>query len=306
MTVFDHGVSLYRRTLKRVKPLHRAIHGMMTRTLIPYLEARRNFRTMPDDPFWFRVELLTDNHEVETTAQLEKLVTSGMVALDVGAHVGYYTRRISKLVGPGGRVVAFEPHPRNHRLLKHNVGKLRNVTLQDVALTEQEGTAQLYDYLMMSASGSLHYDESMRDVQQQQRDQADYAPRLETDFQPQKFDVRTAPGDDILRMLGIEQIDFIKMDIEGAEIDALRGLQQTIQQSPHLHLIMEYNPLGLRAFGHDPATAIEEVLDMGFDTVEVVEGDGTLRDITEDAEALDTLTADLVTHMGVVNLLFTR
>src|SRR5690606_17306391 len=99
----------------------------------------------------------------------------------------------------------------------------KNVTLMQVALAEEEGTAELYDYLMMSASGSLHYDETLRDVQlsSTQRD-VDFAPRLDNDFQPQTYTVRTAPIDDLMAEIGIKQVDVVKMDIEGAEMGALR------------------------------------------------------------------------------------
>src|SRR5690606_29553624 len=125
-----------------------------------------------------------------------RLIKSGMTVLDIGAHVGYYTRRASDMVGKNGRVIAFEPNPNNHAMLKTNVGQRQNVTLLQVALAEEEGTAELYDYLMMSASGSLHYDETLREVQLSttQRD-VDFAPRLDNDFQPQKYTVRTAPVD---------------------------------------------------------------------------------------------------------------
>ena len=70
-------------------------------------------------------------------------------------------RRYAKALGANGRILAFEPHPRTFATLQHNVQHLPQVTAVQLALADQEGTAELHDYLMMSASGSLHYDESM-------------------------------------------------------------------------------------------------------------------------------------------------
>lgn len=304
-SLMDWSLRLYRRTVKRVRPLHEATHWLMSRSVIPLLEHRHQFHTLPDDPFWFRLELLTGRHEVETTHWLRSLAQSGMTVLDVGAHVGYYTRLASALVGTEGQVIAFEPHPRNVQMLRHNTAHLPNVSVQPVALAEQAGTAELHDYLMMSASGSLHFDERLRDVQRAQMTDYDIAPRARG-FQPQTYTVPTARADDLLAMMGVTRVDLIKMDIEGAELGALRGMAATIARSRPLALIMEYNPMGLKAFGHDPEAALQEVLALGFDRLAVIEADASLTDYTSRPHELHALTQTLVQHMGVVNLLIQR
>lgn len=306
MRVLNSSLSLYRKTVKRFKPAHAAIHRIMDGLVIPILQIVKGFRTIEDDPFWFRLELLTNRHEIETTAQLAQLVKPGMVVLDIGAHVGYYARKFSALVGEKGRVIAFEPHPRTHQVLKQNVEKLSNVTSLQMAVAEQEGTAELYDYLMMSASGSLHYDESMADLQRSQMSANDIAPRKDGSFQMQKFSVRTVPIDDCLKELGITQVDFIKMDIEGAEMGALRSMKQTIANSPKLALIMEYNPQALKAFGFEPVEALAEILSMGFTGMQAINPDGSLSDWTRDTRTIQAMTQSLLQNMSVLNLLFTR
>lgn len=302
--VFDAGLKLYRKTFKRLRPVHVTLHRLMTGTIIPTLERLKSFKTMPDDPFWFRLELLTSRHERETTAQIDRLVKPGMVVLDIGAHVGYYARRCARLVGESGRVIAFEPHPRTFKTLSENVAGAPNVTPLQLAVAEDEGSAELYDYLMMSASGSLHYDESLLDLQKSQVGDADIAPRIANDFPVEKFTVRTRPVDAVLAEMGIQRADVVKMDIEGAEMSALRGMQTIIANSPGLALIMEYNPQALKAFGCDPEGAISEVRAMGFAQVQVIETNGTLTDLSE--ARLSSLTQRLMAHMDVVNLLFIR
>jgi len=307
MRVFDSSLTLYRKTVKRFKPAHIAIHWVMSHLVIPLLEAVKGFKTIPDDPFWFRLELLTNRHEMETTQHVEQMVKPGMVILDIGAHVGYYARLFAQLAGEGGQVIAFEPHPRTHEVLKTNVDKLKNVTPLQLAVAEQEGTAELYDYLMMSASGSLHYDESMADLQRAQIGEYDIAPRQSSEFEMQTFNIKTVPIDKCLMELGIEQVDFVKMDIEGAEMGALRSMKQTIAKSPNLALIMEYNPQALKAFDYDdPTQALADVLGMGFTRMQAINPDGSLTDWTNDPATVQAQTQSLLTHMGVVNLLFTR
>lgn len=305
--ILELSVELYRKTLKRVRGFHRALHWLSKTILFPVLERVQGFRTMPDDPFWFRLELLTGRHEPETDAQLQRLIMPRMTVLDIGAHVGYYTRMASNKVGEKGRVIAFEPNPTNHDMLRKNTNHRTNVTLMQVALAEAEGSAELYDYLMMSASGSLHYDEKLRDVQLSttSRD-VDFAPRLDDTFEPRKYTVRTASVDDLMAELGITRVDVVKMDIEGAEMGALRGMRQTIADSPNLALVMEFNPLGLQAFDNNPTDALREVLAMGFSSLSVIETDGTLTDYTQRMEELDDLTEQLMRDMSVVNLLLTR
>ncbi|HEX6386907.1 MAG TPA: FkbM family methyltransferase, partial [Anaerolineae bacterium] len=276
MRLFDLSLSLYRRSLKRLRPVHLAIHQLMTHVVIPFLEKSEGFHTMPDDPFWFRLELLTGRHEAETMRHVERLVRPGMVVLDVGAHVGYYALRCAQLVGQSGRVVAFEPHPRTFKVLSDNVRGYGNVTPVQVALAETEGTAELHDYLIMSASGSLHYDQSMIDLQRSRLAASDVAPRIAHNFPVQTFTVRTMPADACLAELSIERVDVIKMDIEGAEVSALRGLRQTIGNSPGITLIMEYNPQALKAFGFRPEEALSEVRGLGFQQMQVIENDGRL------------------------------
>lgn len=305
--ILQLGVDIYRKTFKRIRGFHRAMHWMSMYLLFPMLEAIQGFRTMTDDPFWFRFELLTGRHESETASQLKQLIKPGMTVLDIGAHVGYYARMASDIVGESGRVIAFEPNPHNHAMLKENVGQRKNVTLMQLALAEEEGTAELYDYLMMSASGSLHYDETLRDVQLSttERD-VDFAPRLDDEFEAKTYTVRTAPVDGLMAEIGVTQVDVVKMDIEGAEMGALRGMKEIIANSPDLALVMEYNPLGLKAFDNIPHESLQEVLDMGFSSLFVIETDGTLTDYTRESDKLYQLTEQLMSDMSVVNLLLRR
>ena len=306
MSISDFGLKLYRKTVKRFYPAHAATHWVMTHLIIPVLETTKRFKTIKEDPFWFRLELLTNRHETETMATLDKLIQPGMTVLDIGAHVGYYTHRYAPKVGENGRILSFEPHPRTFAVLKHNVSHFDNVTLQQLALAEHPGTAELHDYLIMSASGSLQFDEGMKDLLKSQVSDSDIAPRISKDFPDKTFSVETKPVDDCLETMGITQVDVVKMDIEGAEIGALRGMKRTIARSRDMALVMEYNPQALEGFGHNPIEALSEVIGMGFKQVQIIEADGSLTDVTENIALLENMTEKLKVNMGVVNLLLQR
>lgn len=305
MRVLDTSLWLYRKTVKRIRPAHSAMHRVMERLLLPALERSKDFQTIAEDPFWFRLELLTRQHERETRQLLARLAQPGMAALDVGAHVGYYTRLLAERTGAAGRVIAFEPHPRTHDVLKQNVRRLANVKTLQLAAAEGDGSAELFDYLMMSASGSLHYDAGLAHQQRAQMGAGDLTPRQEAGFEMQRYGVRTVAIDDCLAELGVARVDLVKMDIEGAELAALRGMKRTIAASPRLALVMEYNPAALAAFGHEPVAALREVRALGFDRVRAIEAGGRLRD-WGDAGLVAGETARLQAGMGVVNLLLER
>ncbi len=305
MRALNISLWLYRKTVKRIQPAHRAMHRLLDLVLLPGLERAGNFRTIREDPFWFRLELLTRQHEVGTRRLLSQLVQPGMVVLDIGAHVGYFTRLCSRWAGESGRVIALEPHPETHQALRQNTRKLPNVTALRLAASEAEGSAELYDYLLMSASGSLHFDETLAQQQQSQMGAGDMAPRRQTGFKPQRYRVRTVALDDCLAELGLERVDVVKMDIEGAELAALRGMRGLIADSPGMALVMEYNPRALRAFGQEPVAALDEVLGMGFARMRLIKADGTLRDWSN-GSLVARETARLEASMGVVNLLLKR
>ena len=305
MRALDASLRLYRKTLKRIRPAHLAMHRLMAGMVLPGLERARDFKTIDDDPFWFRLELLTGQHETETRRALEQLTEPGMVALDIGAHIGYHTRLLARQVGAEGRVIALEPHPRTFETLLQNTRDLPNVTALQAAAAEAQGSAELHDYLMMSASGSLHYDQALAHQQRARMGAGDVAPRGAEGFEPQRYRVQTLTIDDCLDQLPSARVDIVKMDIEGAELAALRGMRRTIAASPDLALVMEYNPSALKAFGHEPVAALDEARQLGFASIEAIEADGSLTDWSDPA-LVERETARLLRDLGVVNLLLRK
>lgn len=148
------------------------------------------------------LRILGGTYEPEQTRLFREHITAGATVLDVGAHVGYYTVLSAVLAGPRGRVVAFEPNPSNHSFLERHVAlnRLNNVTVENVAVADTNGTAS-FAFGTGSGTGRL---QSGGDLE-----------------------VRTIRLDDFCRERGV-QPGFIKIDVEGAELDVLRGAAETV------------------------------------------------------------------------------
>lgn len=150
---------------------------------------------------------------------LSNIVRSGDRVLDAGANQGYYTIRLGTIVGPEGRVVAFEPNPELYELLEVNVdinAYRSRCQLFRKALGEQSGTAQLtFGYNNMGA-GTI-------------------APQLA--HGTQAVDVEVVRGDDVLAPDTV--FDVMKFDVEGFEPEAAAGLGGVIARSPHAAIVLE-------------------------------------------------------------------
>jgi FkbM family methyltransferase len=129
---------------------------------------------------------------------------NGDVVVDIGAHIGYYTIHAAKSVGPDGLVVSVEPDPRNFELLKKNVEyhNLQNVKLMNCALSSYEGSAlfglsnnPLFSQLISKDASSEH----------------------------SRYSVDVTTLDNLCRDLNINQINWLKIDVENGALDVLKG-----------------------------------------------------------------------------------
>lgn len=120
------------------------------------ISAAKGFR-LPDEPlqpFAISIPMLIGTYEKETVRLIKKMVRPGMTVIDGGAHAGYFTRLLSNLVGPLGRVLAFEIHPDTLKLLRHNTRSLANVEIISAALGPSDGIATLYESIALSSGHS--------------------------------------------------------------------------------------------------------------------------------------------------------
>lgn len=94
----------------------------------------------------YRFEMLLGWYEYPTILWVDRLVRPGMFVVDIGAHIGYFSRLLARLVGSTGNVLAFEPSPENFLLLVHNLSQRQshNVLPIQAAVAEKSGRQLLY------------------------------------------------------------------------------------------------------------------------------------------------------------------
>lgn len=150
--------------------------------------------------------------------------------LDVGANVGHYSA--SFLVSfPRGRVFAFEPHPKNFEAIAKTLAKT-GCTAENVAVGARRCELPLYDYADGRA-GSTH---------------ASLNSKVITDFhqaQAQSIMVPVITLDDYCEERSIEKIDLLKIDVEGHELEVLRGAQALIDAGRIEMIQFEFNFLNI-------------------------------------------------------------
>ena len=149
-------------------------------------------------------------------------MSRGDTVLDVGANVGQYCALLAEVVGPEGRVIAFEPAPRTFRILESVVGGLRlsNVEAFRLALADVDGTAQFADVLDddgLPDSGLAHLVETTT---------------------PGTVEVPVARLDSLCgTTLRVDRCSLLKIDTEGAELLVLRGASAFLEAHRPMILI---------------------------------------------------------------------
>ena len=261
----------YRTTLKRFTGLHRQLYRFGSAFALPALERLSGFRTPADDPLEFRCRLLFGLHERETAAVIRRLARPGATALDLGAHVGYYTRLLSRCVGPQGRVIAFEPHPRQYELLVANLRGRANVRAVRKAAAASSGAATLFDALPETASSSLVRRSDRAHWCATHVQGRELAPRLRDGFTPKAFAVETVAIDQWLSEAGVDHVDFVKIDVEGAEATVLHGMSATLSGSRPMAMVIELNPETLSAFQSSPQELLGNLRSFQFDLYTIEE-----------------------------------
>ena len=211
----------------------------------------------------WRFEILQRYFEWESLAWVRRLVKPGMTVVDIGANVGYYTRFLSELVGPTGRVFAFEPNRQNLAVLTRNVSRRRysNVQVLPFAVSNTDDGAYLY----ISPGHSNH---SLIEGYTHAEN---------------KLWVDTIRLDTFLGQMDSARVNFIKLDVEGGESLALEGMKETILGSPGVRLLVEFNPAAIRAGGRTREQFLQQITDLGL-AWKAIYYDGSLGDLPRDNE----------------------
>jgi FkbM family methyltransferase len=158
-------------------------------------------------------------YEQDKTKLIRRLLRPGMTFSDVGANKGDFTLLAAKVVGPAGNVISIEPEPENYAYLRASIelNGYRNIRTFALALSDSDGTSRL----RLAPKSGAH--------------------TLSPD---QKIGNNTVPVtattlDSLLDRSAIAKVDLIKIDVQGWELQVLRGARRTLRSNPAAVLLLD-------------------------------------------------------------------
>ncbi len=201
--------------------------------------------------------LASGAYEQSIADLLSATLCSGMVVLDVGAHIGYFSLVAAKHVGSTGRVWSFEPDPENRLSLERNIeanDMAGRVSVVPLAVTHTIGGGDLYRIADDTGSSTLH-------------------PSMDAKSKP--IAVATTSLDAWAEAKGWPSVDFVKIDTEGAEGAVLAGMANLIKRNPDIVIVLEFQADALEAAGEDPLDFLMRLLEMTSGHVELLKDRGS-------------------------------
>ncbi len=195
-------------------------------------------------PLYFAYKRYSDRARISF---IRDNISTGDVVLDIGANIGFYSKLFSQLVGDKGKVIAFEPDALNYKRLSDNVKGLPNVELHQAAVGDTNETIQLY------YSDELNVDHQTYDIGE---------GRSVVDVKSMRLDDLIA--EDV-------SIRFIKIDIQGYDFKAMKGMKRILSQSSAMAILGEYWPFGIDKAGDAPLDYLTYLENHGFE-VEILDG----------------------------------
>lgn len=189
-------------------------------------------------------------------AVLRRRLTPGAVCIDVGANIGYFTTLASRLVGPTGRVIAFEPLPSSFRrcLVHVQLNHCSNVEVHQLALSDREGVTTLYEPQLGRGRDLC----TVRPV----ATQGTASGTIE-------HQVRTVRLDEFLDSVTASRVNFIKLDVEGAELLALHGMERLLGSCPDLEVLCEVTDSFLKELGGSERELLRYLSEVGYSAYRV-------------------------------------
>jgi FkbM family methyltransferase len=214
--------------------------------------------------FWAVVR----QHPGEDECRLfESLLPRGGVTFDVGANIGLYTVLVAKR--SQARVIAFEPMHRYCAAWHQNVelNGVRNATLFQCAVSDSAGLSDFTCDLTKPLNN--------RFVTASAASDGDLRTR-----------VSTITLDQAIACLGVERVDLLKIDVEGAEPKVLRGAAQALKDHRITNIYMEFIIEFMEEMGEDPKAVYDQLRDLGY-AIHAINPDGTIGAALSKDQAID-------------------
>ena len=170
--------------------------------------------------------------EIDEQNIMRLVVSNGDIAFDIGANIGMHAVLLSALIGPEGQLFIFEPNPELLPTLSRTVNGLKNTTLHPLALSNQSQEAPLF----------VPSDHSMASL-------ADWTKGRTDVGETHVLTCKVRRLDDLISSGAVPRPDFIKCDVEGAELMVFQGSHQTLNRVDGPIILFEANVYNSRAFG---------------------------------------------------------
>ena len=181
--------------------------------------------------------------EADELRAARKFLKKDSIVLDIGANIGWHCLSLSENV-PKGQIIAFEPSPKTFVILKNNIviNDVKNVKLYNFAISDKQKERLFYYYPTESGSSSFM--------------------DLHSDIKRKKIRSKTKRLDDFIGRI-VSKIDFIKCDVEGAEIFVIKGALKTIKKNLPV-LLLEMLRKWSAKFGYHPNDIIKILSNIGY------------------------------------------
>jgi FkbM family methyltransferase len=218
---------LFRILLKvilRLYPIERGKYTILTKYYFPYLLPPKGTRKISTLKYKIKMDLdlneylqsylyFFGSYELPTLKLIRRLLKSSYTVFDIGANVGYTSLIFAKFIGDTGKIYGFEPEIKNYDTFVKNINlnKLINVYPQKFAVADDNKTIKLY--LSKNENDGIH------------------STLLHTDTLSENYEeVDAIKIDDFVQKNNIDIINFVKIDVEGAEIDVIRGMKKVMKE----------------------------------------------------------------------------
>jgi FkbM family methyltransferase len=191
-----------------------------------------------------------------------QIIQPNDTVLDIGANIGYYSSIASRLVGEGGKIYAFEPEQRNFKILKLNVlnSEIGNTICINQAVANYVGECTLH----LSPENLGHHS------------------FLDNINYTETQNVPVISIDDYFAG-NPEKIDFVKIDVEGAEREVLDGMQNVLRRNREcIKVILEFWPIGLNEAPGGLGLALETMQGLFEKFMVIREEENSILEITFD------------------------
>jgi FkbM family methyltransferase len=223
-------------------------------------------------------QIASGGYEPEVTSVFRRFLVPGMMMIDIGANIGYFSMLAASIVGDGGRVLAIEPNPLNARLLGASriVNGFAQITVCPVAAGREVGMVALHSSYSNGTTSRISMNVEMLLA-------ATIVPSLPVE--------RLVCED--------RKVDFIKIDVEGAEYNALLGCAGILARDQPV-IVCEFSPDLMPGISHIEGPAYLRWLIARNYRLSVIEPDGRLTACGDETAVMAAYTARGTDHLDLV------